>query len=295
VKSKRGRYYDWLNIVHALGGFDIREAEGRVPLEVGLATENVRDATRLYLALANSDAVKLWDRFDEQIRNFALSQFAMYVAWTDSFKFHWDEENRHVSAVTPVPIPGGPTDAPTDKQSFDIRFGQLPRDMRHARTLVVDGWVMTFPRKRREGGSEAKFRQNGSFDFADYFLSPERQLTFLRQGFPTSSLPVIRQEVEDLETRRARDRAAFQRPDQCYEIFLQTLQTAITSGVPVPSLSHEVSSSIVELLNPILTGKWEGEKTARELENIGTILRAHELGQGRAPKEAVHPDRVTGE
>jgi hypothetical protein len=277
-------YYDWLSIVHAFGGNDIREAEGRVPLGVGLTTKTVHDATELYFDLAKLVDPK--QRFDEQIQEFASRKLAFYFAWTDSFSFEWDKGNDHITNVRPIDIPteaklngGHGSNQSNHSKTFTLRFGQLPRDMRQPRTLVADGWIMTFPRKNLESNQD---RRAWSFGFCDHFLEPKRQRELLRTGFPTSSLRVVQRELITVNSRRGRASDNFTWGDQCYETFLRTLQFAITDGVNVPSL-WDAKLNITKLLKPML-GKSSTVELDRELsaiqERLYEGLKAHRQHAG---------------
>jgi hypothetical protein len=119
--------------------------------------------------------------------------------------------------------------------------------------------------------AEAALRRKRAFEFAGYFLMPRRQLDLLHTGFPTSSLPIVQRELEEVDTRRGRSQVDYGPGDRCYEIFLHTLRSAITSGVVVPSLSHR-ASNIVDLLNPVLSSRQTDTGIGDELKRIAAEI-----------------------
>jgi hypothetical protein len=189
VGNGRGLYYEWLNLVTALGGFDIIQVEGRLIQEVGLDSPATIEATELFVKLARlcPDGER-GSSMGHQIFDFAEERLPLYVGWTDSFRFNWN--NDFPVGVSVVPVGKAQSKVKT------ICLGRCPRDMRFRRTSLVDGWLMTFPNKHESD------RLGAALSFAHWFLRSVQQGPLLRRGFPSASGTSISQEIEALNAGR---------------------------------------------------------------------------------------------
>jgi len=259
VSSPRGLYYDWLNFVASMGGFDIIQSEGRLTQEVALDRKETIEATELFVHLA-----KLCGRSENMEAHnteFGKNKLAMYAGWTDSFRFRRSRDSGLLSGITvkSSELNGGEMSEPRQ----DIRLARTPRDVRYPRSTLVDGWLMTFPKK----GDESLRR---ALAFASRFLDPREQRRLLRKGFPSPSAWAIERELEQLAVERmvARNsklpvaghaRAAAYRAEECFEVFLRTMELAIESGkwISSPKLAEgtEIETQISDALQSLINGE----------------------------------------
>lgn len=242
VGARRGLYYDWLNVVTSLGGFDLMEAEGRVIQGVALDKPETIEATELFVQLS-----QLWQpgpSMGDQIRCFAGGQLALYVGWTDSFRFTWEGDVPCETSVVSL------SDASTRVKA--IRLGRCPRDMRYRRTPLVDGWLMTFPNNQNNPA-----RLKAALAFADWFLQSAQQTQLLQRGFPSASGKSISREIELLGIRRlAVSSGEFKGPraDDCFEVFLDTMRSAVFEGRWVASPRERIDQEIESTLAKLIQG-----------------------------------------
>jgi len=266
VGKGRGLYYDWLNVVHALGGFDIVQAEGRLIQEIGLDKPETIEATKLFVTLARLCPEEQWaDSMGAQIRDFAQGRLPLYVGWTDSFRFEWENG---------IPTRASVVSLNHKRQSKvkHIRLGRCPRDMRYPRTSLVDGWLMTFPKKL----SSERLRE--ALRFAHWFLEPVQQLRLLRCGFPSASGTAVTREIEALKTRRlTRADASTPSAERSYEVFLDTMRSATLEGRWVASPKSTVYEAVVVTLSKLI--RTEAADIDTELRTLAETIRA-ELGIG---------------
>jgi hypothetical protein len=147
--------------------------------------------------------------------------------------------------------------------------------MRQSRACLVDGWLMTFPRK-----DLSRSEPIAGLQFADAFLDPQRQRELLLRGFPSASRWVVEQEIETLNAHRS-PRAAVpteaqrmsNRVESSFEVFLETLRAAMSYGRWVASLDNEISDLTIDTLQKLIqaNSRWEIAKTLRDL---GETVRA---------------------
>lgn len=268
VLHDRGLYYEWLNIVLALGGVDLNEREGRLLEEITLRSPRVMAATEMFRDLAANTVQEETPRMDQQIAAFGQGRLALYVAWTDSFRF----QRRAKAPGSPITtkIAEVPRLEPPHP-GLKIQLAQLPRDVQYPRKSVVDGWLMGFP----AGIKSQPKRMRSAFDFASVFLAPELQWKLLQGGFPSASLWAVDRELEVLgEISSAND----QRPElghRNYEVFLRALRGAITEGhwVPSPIKGPKIYEAIRLALRQILRGDSVEEKLADAEGKIRHMLR----------------------
>jgi ABC-type glycerol-3-phosphate transport system substrate-binding protein len=249
VGKGRGLYYEWLNLVASLGGFDLYESEGRLLQGVALAEASTVEGTKLFLHLAHlSGKEKQSERMEDQIKSFAARELALYVAWTDSFRFNWkDGTPDRISIVSLDPVQTG-----SPRQTNQIRLGRCPRDMRYRRTSLVDGWLTVFPKKAKEVSRSA-------LRFVEWFLDPELQTQLLQRGFPSPSGTVVQAQLEALAAQRLASSVqqngfhGDRHPaETSYEVFLETMKAAINKGRWVastkPSVHEDITAKLEELL-----------------------------------------------
>lgn len=266
VLQDRGLYYEWLNVVLALGGVDLHEREGRLLEEIAISSPRVIAATETFRDLVANTARQGAPRMDHQIAAFGQGRLALYVAWTDSFRF------RRITPAGPITteIAAVPRFEPP-RPGLKIHLGPLPRDVQYSRKSVVDGWLMGFP----VGIKKHPSRMRGAFEFASSFLTPDLQWKLLRGGFPTASRWAVDQELATLsETPSANG----QRPELAqrnYEVFLRALRGAITDGhwVPSPVRGPDIYEAIHEALSQILRGDSVEEKLTEAERKIRELLR----------------------
>jgi ABC-type glycerol-3-phosphate transport system substrate-binding protein len=276
VRDGPGLYYDWLNLTASLGGFDLIQSEGRLLQEIALDSPETVEATQLFVELARMSGES--PTMEDQIVAFARGRIAMYVGWTDSFRFDLTKGASSGVYVTPL---RETKKARESDQYQDIRLGYCPRDMRHSRKSLVDGWLMVFPKKKDER------HPNRALAFADAFLDPSNQRRLLQQGFPSPSAWAIEKEIEVLKTDRTaapagRDSGTVpkdgrkltrqQRAQQSFEVFLDTMKSAIHSGRWIASPKIRAEESIARKLRDLIDGK--NKNVRHELEVLAKDLRA---------------------
>lgn len=265
VGSDRGLYYEWLNMVASFGSFDVIQAEGRLLQDVLLNSPQTVEATKQFVRLASLSGRN--STMDMQIKEFADDKLALYMGWTDSFRFRRNEDSSlagvSVTSLTQFNVRSEGSDFARKDQN--IRLGRSPRDMRHARTSLVDGWLMTFPKK----SADALPLQG--LVFADKFLDPERQRRLLRRGFPSPCARVVDQELDALYTDRlaaSGKTRTQQKPahgaEQSFEVFLDTMRSAIGAGRWVASPEAKVDDLITEALMGLI---------ASESPNVDSVMR----------------------
>jgi ABC-type glycerol-3-phosphate transport system substrate-binding protein len=269
VLHDRGLYYEWLNIVLAMGGVDLHEREGRLLERISVAAPRVVEATEVFRDLAANTVRQKSPRMDQQIAAFGQGLLALYVAWTDSFRFAQPARvaprrgDTSPIKTTIADVPGLPSPLPAIK----IQLGSLPRDVRYPRRQVVDGWLMAFPAGIKAG------RKRHAFEFASAFLDPELQWRLLRRGFPTPSLWAVDQE---LASHAERPVVNGQPPlgERNYDVFLRALRAAITDGhwVPSPVKGTEIYDKIRAALYQILRGDGVKEKLDEAQTEIWKML-----------------------
>jgi ABC-type glycerol-3-phosphate transport system substrate-binding protein len=243
VGERRGLYYEWLNLVAALGGFDIIQVEGRLIQEVRLDSAATIEATKLFIELARLCPQEEWgSSMTNQILDFAKGTLPLYVGWTDSFRFDWEEGNPiGPIGISVVPLSGVQA---TDKT---ICLGRCPRDMRFPRTSLVDGWLMTFPQKG------APDRLRAALRFAHWFLQPAQQGSLLRRGFPSASGRSVTQEIEMLNARRLTEtKGSAPTAERSFEVFLDTMRSAVFEGGWVASPKEGVYEKILAAISTLI-------------------------------------------
>lgn len=282
ILHERGLYYEWLNLVIALGGVDLQEGEGRLLEEVGISDKKVVLATELFRDLALNTAMpEKRVRMDQQIADFGQKALALYVAWTDSFKFQRPAETleqkrrsrsraRKGAAQWETTIARVPGRTPP-LEDLKIHLGRLPRDVNYPRKTVVDGWLMVFP----AASNKEKEKKHRAFHFASTFLAPENQMQLLQRGFPTASLWAIEKELEECGERSGSGNPSLD--ERNYAVFLHALRAAITDGHWVPSPERKVNDLIQETLREILEGESAQQKLGEAEARIKEIMR--ELGE----------------
>ena len=230
VSSKRGLYYEWLNFTASMGGFDLIKSEGRLLRDVHLNRPETIEGTQHFVELARQAGRSR--TMDAQVKAFSAGKLAMYIAFTDSFRFTRSNSDGRLTGIhaTPLQIGGG-----NPRRLQDIRLGHNPRDMRYLRTTLVDGWVMTFPKKNTHSLRRA-------LEFAERFLNPAEQRRLLGKGFPSPSSWAVDQQIEQLKTERmsgpgyhngrrmAQTDINRENAERGLGVLLETLKLAIHSG-----------------------------------------------------------------
>ncbi|HEY0313197.1 MAG TPA: hypothetical protein VGC56_11960 [Allosphingosinicella sp.] len=270
-----GLYYDWLNFVTSLGGYDLLLSDGHLD-GVGFERHETKLATRQFIELAKASGHS--KTMDEQIVRFGNAECALYMGWTDSFRF--EREGDVLRDVSPTRLNG---DAKAlESNSLAIRLARGPRDMRQQRSCLVDGWVMTFPAKPGEETIAAQ-----AMVFARWFLEPDRQRTLLRRGFPSPSSWAVAQELERLPAERLRSgqyipddpsAEARLRSEASFEVFLTTMKNAIWGGRWVASPRERIDNLVFEMLSSLIADPREGGELDAAindaLRNVKTQVRS---------------------
>ena len=170
------------------------------------------------------------------------------MGWTDSVRFRWDGTNNNVTAADPLTIPTDDDDKNADESTVaanDLRLGRCPRDMRFPRSLLVDGWVLTCVPQSANHKASAKFLR--------WFLDVDQQQALLKRGFPSPSPEVVRRETVAQANRKLASsslRTKNEVAENCYEVFLETLSTALNNGSWVPA--HEQAPKVGEVVQKAL-------------------------------------------
>jgi ABC-type glycerol-3-phosphate transport system substrate-binding protein len=275
VGKRRGLYYEWLNVVASLGGFDLIQPEGRYTQDVTIA--DTTEATKLFVELVRScddhSRKDPADTMEAQIETFAKGRLALYVGWTDSLQFDWD--NGQVNRAT-IGSPNG--------DRHEVRLGYCPRDMRSPRTSLVDGWLMTFPDKSArttKGKNDRKVIDalQGPLSFASWFLNPGRQQELLSSGFPSPSRRAVRDALNAQSARRLLATKGLPEPEVSYEVFLNTMWSAISGGRWVASMDTLVLGDIITTLSALIS------------RNETDVARAMKELDGRVRKAMMVPRR----
>lgn len=266
VGEGRGLYYEWLNLVLALGGFDILQTEGRLIQEIGLDNPQTIEATKLFVNLARLCPEAQWAKsMGDQITNFAQGKLPLYVGWTDSFRFDWN--NGVPTNASVVPLNGK-----RPSKVKNIRLARCPRDMRYPRTSLVDGWLMTFPKK------PSRERLDATLRFAHWFLEPVQQSRLLKRGFPSASGRAVSREIEALKTRRLTlAESSAPNAERSFEVFLDTMKAGTFDGRWVASPKTAVYEAIVVTLSKLI--RTEAADIEKELRTLAETVRS-ELGIG---------------
>ena len=125
VGEGRGLYYEWLNVVTSLGGFDLEQVEGRLIQRMGFERPETIEATKIFVELARLSSKRSPKAISmsDQIKKFGERLLPLYVGWTDSFRFTWDES-----------LPTGTTIVGQKElgEKMTVRLARSPRDM-HSR------------------------------------------------------------------------------------------------------------------------------------------------------------------
>lgn len=274
VRGKRGLYFDWLNFAASLGGFDLIQTEGRFNEDVIIGRAPTIDATRQFIELARLSGKS--DTMGQQIKLFRDHRLAMYVGWTDSFRF--DRSAGVVSGVSVTPL----EEEITAEPKKDIRLGHSPRDMRHPRKSLVDGWVILFPQKTDDPDHLPR-----ALRFANDFLDPDHQRALLQRGFPSPSIWAIEKELNTLHADRTAASGSFQSEnalgrararkrrdpsEQSYQVFLETMKSAIYSGRWVASPSSKIDEVISSKLEYLISDRNANVKA--EMESLDDTVRS---------------------
>jgi ABC-type glycerol-3-phosphate transport system substrate-binding protein len=290
VRRHRGLYYDWLNFVSSMGGFDLVQTEGRLTEDVIIDESPTIEATRRFVELARISGQS--QTMDEQIKAMSGNEVGSYVGWTDSFRFKRSDgvlsgvsltplkdDSRSASARKPQARP-----APSGVQ--DIRLGHSPRDMRQPRRSLVDGWLLLIPKKKDPG------HLSRAIAFAKMFLDPDHQRKLLRLGFPSPSAWAIEREIDALHVDRtaaageARPRPSdgdaarrlLQREhvEESFEVFLDTMKAAIYSGRWIASPKNKIDQTVTDHIESLIADgrDFDGEmrRLAKSVEDLTNSL-----------------------
>jgi MinD-like ATPase involved in chromosome partitioning or flagellar assembly len=250
AEKDRGLYYEWMNVVLAQGGGDLEVVEGDVVTDILLrdnpATE---EGTKLFLDLAlraipdkNRDMLKVQHLY-------AKGKLALYVAWSDSFRFGHDKCQLSSESADPSVAEDHYQQS---SNKIEMQLGMVPRDMRYSRRPLVAGWLMVFPRHGGGKIREERYRLKLILTFAELFLDSSAQEELLRSGFPSACLPVIENQIRltsEHHRRSDHDGDSNLFLDN-YQVFLKSQRAALTSGHWVPSVLN--SSKITELIGKSL-------------------------------------------
>ncbi len=250
VREGPGLYYEWLNFVISLGGYDVLLSDGHLD-GVGFVRPETKNATRRFVDLARQ--TRYSKTMDDQIVRFAKRRCALYMGWTDSFRFERSSEDGSLTEVRPTRLAGK---SPSSRAHLPlVRLAAGPRDMRQQRTCLVDGWLMTFPRRAGERDPSA-----AGLDFAKWFLESSRQQHLLRRGFPSPSSWAVEREIEAFQAEHARPSGGTDgAPDSrlhveaSYDVFLTTMQTAIWGGRWAASPQARVDTLVTEALSQLIS------------------------------------------
>jgi hypothetical protein len=254
VGEKRGLYYEWLNVVTSLGGFDLEQVEGRVIQRMGFERRETIEATKLFIKLArlsSKQSPKATSMF-KQIESFGERLLPLYVGWTDSFRFAWGESLPTRTTIIGQKEPG---------EKMTIHLAPSPRDMHHQRSSLVDAWLMTFPNKK---GSPNRLKT--ALSFARWFLEPQQQTKLLGQGFPSPCTSVVNRAVESLSAARLASSVPPAPAERSYRVFLETLQVAARDGNWVASPKAGAYELVVDAVSKLVNDdKCDTEMEMKEL------------------------------
>ena len=300
AEKDRGLYYEWMNVVLARGGGDLEVVEGDVVTDVLLRNNTpTEEGTKLFLDLAlRATPNKNRDMVEVQ-RLYADGRLALYVAWSDSFRFEY--ENCQLSSESPYPS----SDRNQYQQSsnkIEMQLGMVPRDMRYSRRPLVAGWLMVFPRHGDGKIGDERDRLKLILTFAEVFLDSNAQDELLQCGFPSTCLPVIENQIRltSEHGRRSGENGHHNQFLENYQVFLKSQRAALTSGHWVPSVLN--SSKITDLIgqhlakavNAVRTGKTNGSS----LEEVFPDTLMHQIreliedgrGNGRGHRDSAQED-----
>ena len=179
----RALYYAWISFVLHYGNIDLEVVEGNYVLESRIKT--CREGTARFLDLINKIKPDKYYDFDVLHDRFMNEKVACYISWTDSFFLDRNDSNSFI--FRPIHLPNR-----ENVSDLDIRILRIPRNMMFPRRPLVAGWIMTFPKKNSDDNLDIT---NKLFPIADFILSKNSQKELIRCGFPTSSRPVLEEEI----------------------------------------------------------------------------------------------------
>lgn len=251
AEEGRGIYYEWMNVVLAKGGGDLEIVEGDVVTDLLLREQQTEEGTRLFLDIAAAAYKDSLDMTDVQ-ELYAARKLALYVAWSDSFRF--DRENGS-GFIRPAAVKPDSESEGKHYEQDKIRLGMIPRDMRFDRQPLVAGWAMIFPKSNPAINNidYDKGRLEQAITFAELFLDPEAQEELLSRGFPSPCLPVIEKQLQSVSEATAwagkgkQDQSHFDTFWRNYKVFLKSQQAALRKGHWVHSTPN--SPRIIDLIS----------------------------------------------
>jgi ABC-type glycerol-3-phosphate transport system substrate-binding protein len=242
--SRHGRalYYEWLNIVLAFGGLDMKFGEGNIRLDLhcpSVSAPETIEGTEFFLhlikalasegSIADRNTASEGVKMDSLIADFWSGKLCSYMAWTDAFRFR-DAEiaparfNNHMSVDS--------------TSGICVQLGRFPRDIRYPRKPLVANWVALI------NGDKSTCK--ASLYLMQKFLDPETQRRLLRAGFPSASRRAIEDELERHSLRYVREGPTGENIQeklfpQNYENFLASLLDAFDNGHLIPSFEGSVA------------------------------------------------------
>ena len=229
---------------------------------MGFERPETIEATKIFVELArlsSKQSPKVTSMFD-QITSFGERLLPLYVGWTDSFRFIWEDFLPKGTTIVGQKEPG---------EKMTIHLAPSPRDMHHQRSSLVDGWLMTFPIKR---GSQSRLK--AALSFARWFLEQEQQAHLLRDGFPSPCTSVVNRAVESLAAARLAAPAPPDTAERSYRVFLETLQGAGRDGNWVASPKAGVYECVVEALLKLVNDDEIDTKTEMQAlaDRVGPLI-----------------------
>jgi CobQ/CobB/MinD/ParA nucleotide binding domain len=258
AEKGRGIYYEWMNVVLAKGGGDLELVEGDVVTDLLLREQQTEEGTKLFLDIAAAAYKDSLDMTGVQKR-YAAGELALYVAWSDSFRF--DRENGS-GFIRPADVKPDSESKGKRYEQDKIRLGMIPRDMRFDRRPLVAGWTMIFPKSNPAINNidSDKGRLEQAITFAELFLDPEAQEELLSRGFPSPCLPVIEKQLQSISEMTAWDSKGKQDQSHSdtfwrnYKVFLKSQQAALRNGHWVHSTpnSPKIIDSISDRLREVV-------------------------------------------
>ncbi|MCA1565709.1 MAG: hypothetical protein LC803_08750, partial [Acidobacteria bacterium] len=273
AEEGRGIYYEWMNVVLAKGGGDLEIVEGDVVTDLLLQEQQTEEGTRLFLDIAAAAYKNRLDMTDVQ-ELYATRKLALYVAWSDSFRF--DRENGS-GFIRPADVKPRRQSEGKNYEPDKIRLGMIPRDMRFDRQPLVAGWTMIFPKsdlaKNDINSDEERLEQ--AITFAELFLDPEAQEELLSRGFPSPCLPVIEKQLQSVSEanawagKGAQDQSHTDMFWRNYKVFLKSQQAALRNGHWVHSTPN--SPEIIDLISNRLRQVVEEHRILND-KNIADIF-----------------------